>query len=71
MRGNSTTDLTVHVVGMLSSNNGNIAFIQGIAIGLGSFPCPFIQYLEQRNVCQQVCIQLPSDIAKKKMVKPR
>lgn len=41
-RGNSQTDLTVHQVGMLGSNDGNVLLIQGVAIGLGSLPCSFV-----------------------------
>lgn len=53
VKGKSPTDLTVHKVSMLGSNNGNIAFVQGVAVGLGSLPCSFIQYLGQRKVYQQ------------------
>jgi hypothetical protein len=36
--GKHQTDLTVHQVSMLGSNNWNIALIQGVAIGLGALP---------------------------------
>lgn len=52
MRRICPTDLTVHIVGVLGSDNRNVAFVQGVAIGFGPLPRPFVQYLEQRNVCQ-------------------
>ena len=52
-KGKSPTDLTVHKVSMLGSHNGDVAFVQGVAIGLGSIPGPFLQYLGQRNAYQQ------------------
>lgn len=69
LRGKSPTDLTVHIVSMLGSNNGDVAFIQGIAVGLGSLPRPFVQNLEQRKMC--VDKSLLSDTTKKKVVKSR
>lgn len=68
-REKSPTDLTVHIVSMLGSNNGDVAFIQGIAVGLGSLPRPFIQYLEHRKTW--VDKSLLSDTTKKKVVKSR